>query len=118
MIAQGDICWADRPDPAGFGPGFRRPVVVVQGNAINRSRLATAVCVPLTSNLHWTTAPGNVQLRARSTGLPKDSVANVSQIVTLDRSLLSPPAGRLTARQLAAVLTGIDVILGRDQVGE
>lgn len=113
VIAQGDVCWADMPDPAGSGPGFRRPVVVVQGDAFNRSRIATAVCVPLTSNVKWAGAPGNVLLPARSTGLSKDSVANVSQIVTLDRSILTERAGRLSRAQLALVLAGIDIVLGR-----
>ena len=58
VITQGDVCWADLPDPTGSGPGFRRPVVVVQGDAFNRSRIATVVCVPLTSNLRWADAPG------------------------------------------------------------
>ena len=83
VIAQGEVWWADLPEPTGPGPGFRRPVVVVQGDALNRSRLATVVCVPLTSNLRWADAPGNVPLTARLTGLPKDSVANVSAIVAL-----------------------------------
>ena len=113
VIAQGDVCWADLPDPTGSGPGFRRPVVVVQGNPLNRSHVATAVCVPLTSNLRWADAPGNVFLRARSTGLPKDSVANVSQILTLDRTLLSRPVGRLSRRQLDLVFAGIDIIFDR-----
>ena len=84
MIAQGEVWWADLPAPEGSAPGFRRPVVVVQGDAFNRSALRTALCVPLTSNLRWAEAPGNVLLTARSTGLPRDSVANVSQLVTLD----------------------------------
>jgi mRNA interferase MazF len=113
VIAQGDICWADSPDPTGSGPAFRRPVVVVQGNPLNRSRVATVVCVPLTSNLRWADAPGNVLLPAHSTGLPKDSVANVSQIVTIDRTLLSRHVGRLSKRQLDLVLTGIDIVFGR-----
>jgi mRNA interferase MazF len=112
-IAQGEVWWADLPDPTGSGPGFRRPVVVVQGNHLNRSRIATAVSVALTSNMIWAAAPGNVLLTAKATGLPKDSVANVSQIVTLDRSLLADRAGRLTPKQLAQVLHGIDVVLGR-----
>jgi mRNA interferase MazF len=81
VIAQGEIWWADLPDPTGSGPGFRRPVVIVQGDPFNRSRIATTVCIPLTSNLHWAGAPGNLRLSARATGLPRDSVANVSQIV-------------------------------------
>jgi mRNA interferase MazF len=71
------------------------------------------VCVPLTSNLRWAEAPGNVALSTRLTGLPKDSVANVSQIVTLDRSLLTEAIGRLTPAKLELILAGVDVILGR-----
>ena len=113
VVSQGDVCWADLPDPTGSGPGFRRPVVVVQGNPLNRSRVATVVCVPLTSNLRWTDAPGNVLLRARSTGLAKDSVANVSQLLTIDRTLLGRHVGRLSSRQLDLVFAGIDILLDR-----
>jgi mRNA interferase MazF len=88
-------------------------VVVVQSDALNRSRLATVVCVPLTSNLKWELAPGNVRLAARLTGLPKDSVANVSQIVSVDKDFLTERTGRLSASKLALVLAGIDTILGR-----
>ena len=112
-IEQGDIWWADVPEPAGSGPGFRRPVVVVQGNPLNRSRSATVVCVPLTSNTVWAGAPGNVLLARKATGLPKDSVANVSQIVALDRSLLTERVGRLGPKPRAQILHGIDVVLGR-----
>lgn len=113
MIAQGDVCWASLPDPIGSGPGFRRPVLVVQGDALNRSRIATVVCVPLTSNLKWADAPGNVLLAARATGLGKDSVANVSRLVTLDRDALTERAGRVSAKQLSLVFVGIDLVLGR-----
>ena len=113
MIAQGEIWWADLPDPVGSGPGFRRPILVVQGDALNRSRISTVVCVPLTSNLGYAQAPGNVPLRPRHTGLPKDSVANVSQIVALDRTLLTERTGKLPRTQLDLVLSGIDVLLGR-----
>jgi mRNA interferase MazF len=78
VIAQGDIWWADLGEPAGSEPGLRRPVVVVQGDAFNRSAIGTVVCVVLTSKLRWAEAPGNVMLAARNSGLPKDSVANVS----------------------------------------
>lgn len=111
VISQGEVWWAELPDPVGSEPGVRRPVLIVQGEALNRSRLATVVCVPLTSNLRWATAPGNVLLPAQSTGLPKDSVANVSQIVALDRSVLTEPVGRISRQQLEAVLTGITSIL-------
>ena len=113
MIAQGEVWWADLGDPAGSEPGFRRPVVVVQGDAFNASALRTVVCVSLTSNLRWADAPGNVLLAARSTGLPQPSVANVSQMVTLDKAALTERAGRLSASSLELVLAGIDVVLGR-----
>jgi mRNA interferase MazF len=113
VIAQGDVCWAGLPDPVGSGPGFRRPVLVVQGDAFNRSRVATVVCVPLTSNLRWAEAPGNVLLPAKSTGLTKDSVANVSQVVTLDRGLLTERVGRVSKNQLELVFSGLDIVLGR-----
>lgn len=112
VIAQGHVYWANLPNPTGSGPGFRRPVVVVQGDALNRSRIQTVVCVPLTSNLRWAEAPGNVSLSARSTGLPRDSVANVSQVITLDRTLLGREVGKLSKRQLDSILTGIGIILG------
>ncbi len=113
MISQGEVWWADLPDPVGSGPGFRRPVLVVQGNALNRSRIRTVVAVPLTSNLKWANAPGNARLPAGMTGLPQDSVANVSQLVSLDRSLLTERVGILSHTILELVLSGIDVVLGR-----
>ena len=112
-IAQGDVWWADLPEASGSGPGFRRPVVVVQGDALNRSRVATVVCVPLTSNLKWATAPGNVLLPPSVTGLPKESVANVSQLVTLDKTDLTERTGKLSRTKLELVLSGIDVVLER-----
>lgn len=113
MISQGEVWWADLVDPVGSGPGFRRPVVVVQGDAFNASALQTVVCVALTSNLRWAEAPGNVLLATRATGLPKPSVANVSQIVTLDRGALAERVGRLSGSRLQLVLAGIDVLMGR-----
>ena len=113
VISQGEVWWADLRVPTGSEPGFRRPVVVVQGDALNRSRIATVVCVPLTSNLKWAEAPGNVLLTARSTRLPKDSVANVSQIVALDKSFLTERVGKLSAAKVELLLSGIDVVLGR-----
>ena len=113
VISQGEIWWADLADPRGSGPGFRRPVAVVQADALNRSRIATTICVPLTSTLKWADAPGNVYLTARLTGLPKDSVANVSQIVTLDKELLTERVGKLPKPKLELIMAGIDVILGR-----
>lgn len=112
-VGQGDVWWADLPQPVGSGPGFRRPVIVVQGDSFNHSGIATVVCVPLTTNIHWAGAPGNVLLGAQHTGLPKDSVANVSRIVSVDRRRLTEQAGRLATKQLAQVLHGIDIVLGR-----
>jgi mRNA interferase MazF len=113
VIAQGDVWWADLAAPSGSEPGFRRPVVVVQGDSFNRSALRTVVAVPLTSNLRWAQAPGNVRLTARATGLPRDSVANVSQVVTVDKADLTERVGKLPAAKLDLVLAGIDVVLGR-----
>ena len=112
VISQGEVWWADLPSPTGSGPGFRRPVIVVQCDALNRSRIGTVVCVPLTSNLKWALAPGNVQLSHRETGLPKDSVANVSQIVSVDKDLLTQRAGKLPLAKLTLVLSGIGIVLG------
>lgn len=112
-VSQGDVCWADLAEPSGSRPGFRRPIVVVQGNALNRSRIATVVCVPLTSNVKWSAAPGNVALSAAATGLMKDSVANVSQIVTLDKAELTERVGNLSRAKIDLILSGIDVVLGR-----
>ncbi|MGH2604688.1 MAG: type II toxin-antitoxin system PemK/MazF family toxin, partial [Dehalococcoidia bacterium] len=87
MISQGDVWWARLAPPTGSGPGFERPVVVLQGNAFNRSKIRTTVVVPLTRTLSLAAAPGNVLLAAGSAGLPHDSVANVSQIITIDRRI-------------------------------
>lgn len=113
MISQGEVWWATMPDPTGSEPGFRRPVVVVQGDAFNRSAIRTVVTVPLTSNVRWADAPGNVRLSSRSTGLPKDSVANVSQIVTLDNATLTERVGKVSQVKLDLLLAGIDIVLGR-----
>lgn len=113
VISQGEVWWAGLRPPTGSEPGFRRPVVVVQGDALNRSRIRTVVCVPLTSNLKWGDAPGNALLSARVTRLPKDSVANVSQIVALDKSVLSERVTKLSAAKLEVLLAGIDVVFGR-----
>jgi len=113
VIFQGEIWWADLPDPTGSGPGFRRPVVLVQGDSFNRSKIATVLCVPLTGNLKWAEAPGNVVLQSRLTGLPKDSGANVSQVGALDKSLLTERVGKLSRAKTELVLAGINVVLGR-----
>ncbi|MFL6858161.1 MAG: type II toxin-antitoxin system PemK/MazF family toxin [Allosphingosinicella sp.] len=115
VIAQGEIWWADLDDPIGSAPGYRRPVLIVQCDAFNRSRIGTILCVPLTSNLRLAEAPGNVRLTASETGLDRDSVANVSQLLAADRSQLTERTGTgtVTRRKLELVFAGIDVVLGR-----
>lgn len=113
MIAQGEIWWAELSAPTGSQPGFRRPVLVVQGDAFNLSDIRTVVCVALTSNLKWADSPGNVLLTARATGLPRQSVANVSQVVTLNKADLSDRVGKLSRTRLDAVLAGLDTLVGR-----
>ena len=112
-VAQGEVWWAELPIPGGSAAGFRRPVVVVQGNALNESRLPTVVCVPLTSNLAWAEAPGNTLLSAKVTGLRQDSVANASQLFAVDRAFLVERVRALAPKRLAEVLVSIDIILGR-----
>jgi mRNA interferase MazF len=114
VISQGDVCWASLQDLIGAGAGVRRPVVIVQGDSFNASRISTTVVVPLTSNERLAAAPGNVVLPAATTGLPKDSVANVSQIVAIDRELLAERVGRLPESYFGRVIAGIDLVLGRE----
>jgi mRNA interferase MazF len=113
VICQGEVWWAELSEPVGSGPGFRRPVVVIQGDALNRSKLGTVVCVPLTSKLKWSEAPGNVLLSTRVTGLPKEPVANVSHLISLDKSILRERVGKLSHTKIDLIMRGIDVILGR-----
>jgi mRNA interferase MazF len=111
-VRRGEVWWADLAEPRGSGPGFRRPVLIVQADSFNRSRIATVLAVVLTSNLRLVDAPGNVLVAAKATGLPRDSVANVSQLVTVDRAYLDDRVGRLPARVLAAVDAGLKLVLG------
>jgi mRNA interferase MazF len=113
VIEQAEVWWADLEEPSGSEPEYRRPVVVAQCNAINQSNIATVVCVPLTSNLKWANAPGNVLLRSEETGLPKDSVANVSLVTALDKQVLTDRLRKIPRRRFALILSGIDTILGR-----
>jgi mRNA interferase MazF len=113
VISQGDVWWADLPEPVGSGPGYRRPVVVIQGDAFNRSRIATVVCIPLTTNIRWANVPGNVLLASQITNLPQDSVANASLVISMNKDLLIEHVGKLTRSKLELVLAGLDAVLGR-----
>ena len=112
-VRRGEVWWADISQPLGPSPGFRRAVVVVQGDSINRSQIATVVGVALTGDMRWADAPGNVTLHSAASGLPKDSVANVSKIVTIDGRCLTERVGSLPAATLELILSGIDTVLGR-----
>lgn len=111
VVERGTIWWVDLAEPRGAEPGFRGPVLIVQADSFNRSRLQTILAVVLTSNLRLVEAPGNVLVPARMSGLPRDSVANVSQVVTLDREYLVEPAGRLDVKTLRQVEDGLRLVL-------
>lgn len=113
VITQGEVWWVDLGEPIGSGPGYWRPVVVVQCDDLNRSQIGTVICVPLTSNLKWADAPGNMVLTTRMTGLARDSVANVSLITAVDKNQFVKPVGKLMPRQLDLLLAGLDILLGR-----
>ena len=108
---RGDIWWADLPVPVGSEPGYRRPFLIVQGNEFNRSGLNTVICVGLTTNTNLGGLPGNVLLSTKETGLPKDSVVNVTQVVTLDQSFLSDRVGTVSASAMAKVNFGLKLVL-------
>lgn len=111
MIQRGDVWWAELDESRGSAPAFRRPVVIVQADAFNRSRIGTIVAVTLTSNLRLADAPGNVLIPRRDSGLARDSVANVSQLVTLDRSALAERVGPLTGELVRQVNRGLRLVL-------
>ena len=110
-MERGQVWWADLGEPARSEPGFRRPVLIVQSDAFNRSRLRTVLAVVLTSNVRLVDAPGNVLIPAKAAGLPKDSVANVSRVITVDRDFLTEPAGRLRGELLKDVENGLRLVL-------
>jgi len=111
VVERGQVWWADMDEPAGSEPGFRRPVLIVQSDAFNRSRLRTVVAVVLTSNVRLVDAPGNVLIPAKVAGLSKDSVANVSQIITIDRDFLTELAGRVRGQWLKDIEDGLRLVL-------
>ena len=110
-IRRAEIWWADLPEPRRSEPGFRRPVLVIQAESFNRSRIQTAIVAVITSNMKLADAPGNVLIPSRSSGLERDSVVNVSQLLTVDRSFLTERAGRLPAGLQRAVDEGLRIVL-------
>ena len=111
VINQGDIVWSDLDEPSGSEPGYRHPHVVVQNNVFNRSRINTVIVCALTSNLKRAAAPGNVLLEPREANLPKQSVVNVSQIFTVDKSQLGEKIGTLSSRRVREILDGVRLLL-------
>ena len=111
VVERREVWWAELEPPRGSEPGFRRPILIVQADAFNRSRLQTVLAVVLTSNRHLLDAPGNVLIPRSASGLPKQSVANVSQLVTLDKAYLADKAGRLPAKTMAQVDAGLRLVL-------
>ncbi len=110
VIRRGDIWWADLGEPQGSKPGFRRPVVVVQANSFNESKIATVIVAVLTSNTHLAEAPGNFLLSVRESGLKKFSVVNISQLMTLDKDSLTQFVKRLNAQKMQKVEFGLKLI--------
>ncbi len=111
-IRRGTIYWVDLAEPTGSEPGFRRPAVIVQADDFNRSLIGTTVVALLTPNLALADAPGNVTVRARESRLPRDSVINVSQLYTVDKTMLGELCARLSDRRMRAVDAGLRLALG------
>jgi mRNA interferase MazF len=111
-MKRGEIWWANLPDPVASEPGFRRPLLIIQIDEFNRSIIRTIMVVVLTTNLRLANAPGNVLLKSAMTGLPKDSVANVSQVLTVDKSFLTEKIGKLRKAELQKIETGLRLLLG------
>lgn len=106
-IGRGEIWWADLPEPQGSAPGYRRPVLIVQSDTVNRSRIATVTVVALTGNVRLVDAPGNVLIPAHASGLPRDSVANVTQVLTVNRDVLTERVRGLSPSLVKQVNVGL-----------
>ncbi|MEI6806451.1 MAG: type II toxin-antitoxin system PemK/MazF family toxin [Myxococcaceae bacterium] len=111
MVTRGEVWWASLPNPQGSGPGSRRPVLVLQSNKFNESKISTVIIAVITSNLELAKAPGNVLLRSKESKLSKDSVINISQIITVDKTCLTEHVSKLDNRILAEVESGLRLVL-------
>ena len=112
--ARGEIWWASLPEPAGSGPGYRRPMLVVSADSFNLSRLNTVVGVAISSNVELSESPGNVELAGADSGLRRDSVVNVTQVLTLDKTRLDDRVGEVDAATMRRVEAGLRMVLGLD----
>jgi len=110
-IRQGDIFWVDFGSPKGSEPGYRHPHVIIQNNVFNASRINTVVVCALTSNLKWAKSPGNVLLKKGEGNVPKDSVVNISQIATVDRSFLEEKIGALPPSKIKQIIDGVKLLI-------
>jgi len=111
VIQRGEIWWASLPEPARSEPGYRRPVLIIQSDDLNRSRIVTVIALVITSHLRLAQAPGNVFLPRKLTGLPRDSVANVSQLVTVDKAFLTDRIGVLSQNVIDQIEGGLRLVL-------
>jgi mRNA interferase MazF len=112
VVNRGDVWWAELPEPTGSEPGYKRPIIIVQSNDFNKSKINTVIVVVVTSNLHLAHAPGNVRLLQSKTGLGRESVANVSQLITIDKRFLSEKIGQLDVLTMQELNEGIELVLG------
>ena len=111
VIGRGEIWWANLPEPIGSSPGFRRPVLVVQSDSFNQSKIQTVVVAVITKNLELAKAPGNVTITARISRLPVDSVVNVSQVITIDKRLLTEFVSTLPNKKMEKIEEGLRLVL-------
>lgn len=111
VVERGEIWWAALAKPRGSGPGFKRPVLIVQSDSFNSSKISTVVATVLTSNIKLSEAPGNTLLKARQSGLPKTSVVNVSQIITIDKTFLTKKVRKLGKALMGQIESGIRLVL-------
>jgi mRNA interferase MazF len=111
VIERGEIWWAELPNPQGSEPGYRRPVVVISSNDFNRSTIKTVLAVVITSNLRLAEAPGNVNLLLEDSRLSKDSVANVSQVITIDKDFFTERVGKLPVKIMRKIEDGLRFVM-------
>jgi len=111
VIKRGQIWWAELPEPIGSGPGYRRPLLIIQSNNFNKSKINTIIAAVITSNIRLSAAPGNILLSTQKSKLPKESVINVSQLITIDKSFLTEKVNTLSNSIMANVDEGVRLVL-------